>query len=129
MRASGNFEVQLTPQTPGEAVAPANIGRQTIVKQFQGDLQASSLGEMLAIMSDIKGSAAYVALERVDGTLNGRRGSFALQHTGTMNRGVPALLVTVVPDSGTSELAGLSGAMMIHIEGGRHSYTFEYALP
>ena len=128
MQATGPFEVKLSPQAPTPAIASTNIGRQTLDKQFHGDLEAISLGEMMAFMSGTPGSGAYVALERVDGTLHGRRGSFVLQHTGVMNRGVPSLSVMVVPDSGTGELAGLSGAMMIHIENRRHSYTFEYAL-
>ena len=128
MQATGPFEVKLSPQAPTPAIVSTNIGRQTLDKQFHGDLEAISLGEMMAFMSGTPGSGAYVALERVDGTLHGRRGSFVLQHTGVMNRGVPSLSVMVVPDSGTGELAGLSGAMMIHIENGRHSYTFEYAL-
>jgi hypothetical protein len=128
MQATGPFEVKLLPQAPAPAIAATNIGRQTLDKQFHGDLDATSLGEMMAFMSGTPGSGAYVALERVDGALHGRRGTFVLQHTGVMNRGVPSLSVTVVPDSGTGELAGLSGAMMIHIDKGRHSYTFEYAL-
>jgi hypothetical protein len=124
--ASGSFEVQLAPQ-PTDA-GPA-VGRMSIDKQFKGDLVASSKGEMLAFRSAVEGSAGYVAIEKVTGTLHGRRGSFVLQHTGTMDRGAPALTVTVVPDSGTEELAGLTGRMDIIIEGGKHSYRFEYSLP
>src|SRR6185312_9342775 len=97
-------------------------------KQFHGNLEASSKGEMLSAGTSIKGSAGYVAIERVSGTLHGRSGAFVLQHSGTMKRGTPELSVTVVPDSGTGELTGLAGRMMIHIAGGKHSYEFEYTL-
>lgn len=123
-RATGTFEVQLAPQ---ETAAP--LGRMSIDKQFHGDLQGTSKGEMLAAMTAVEGSAAYVALEQVTGTLAGRTGTFVLQHTGVMDRGTPSLTVTVVPDSGTGELAGITGTMRIIIEGGRHSYEFDYALP
>jgi hypothetical protein len=84
---------------------------------------------MLAIRTETQGSAGYVAIERVTGVLHGRKGSFVLQHSGTMNRGVSSLAVTVVPDSGTDELTGLRGAMTIEIDHGKHSYTMDYALP
>jgi hypothetical protein len=100
----------------------------TIDKQFHGDLEATSKGQMLAISSEVKGSAGYVAMERVTGTLQGRTGTFALQHSGTMTRGVPQLLITVVPDSGTGQLVGLTGKMTINIVDGKHSYVFEYTL-
>jgi hypothetical protein len=100
----------------------------SIDKQFHGDLEATSKGQMLAISSDVKGSAGYVAMERVTGMLQGRTGTFALQHSGTMTRGVPQLIITVVPDSGTGELVGLSGKMTIDIVDGKHSYDFEYTL-
>ena len=100
----------------------------TIDKQFHGDLEGSSKGQMLAVQGDVKGSAGYVAMERVSGTLAGRNGTFALQHTGTMTRSTPELSVTVVPDSGTGELAGISGRMTINIADGKHSYEFEYTL-
>jgi hypothetical protein len=129
MHASGSFEVKLTPQPLAPEIASARLGIMTIDKQFSGDLQASSLGEMLSAMGDVAGSAGYVAMERVTGSLHGRAGSFVLQHTGTMHRGAPQLSVSVVPDSGTGELAGLSGSMAIQIEQGRHSYTFDYSLP
>lgn len=129
MQASGPFEVKLAPQPPADGIVPANLGRMTIDKQFHGALEATSLGEMLAVGTAVEGSAGYVALERVTGTLDGRTGTFVLQHTGTMDRGVPSLSVTVVPDSGTDELVGLRGTMDIHIEQGRHSYTFDYTLP
>jgi len=121
--ASGTFEVKLTPQES------ANIGRMSIDKQFHGDLEATSKGEMLSAMTDVKGSAGYVALERVTGTLHGRSGSFVLQHSGTMTRGEPQLSVTVVPDSGTGELTGLAGALTIKNVEKQHFYAFDYALP
>jgi hypothetical protein len=97
-------------------------------KQFHGDLEAGSKGQMLAVQGEVKGSAGYVAMERVSGTLAGRKGTFALQHTGTMTAGAPQMSVTVVPDSGTGELAGLSGKMTINSADGKHSYDFEYTL-
>ena len=101
----------------------------SIDKQFHGELDAISKGEMLAAVSDVKGSAGYVAMERVTGKLHGRSGTFVLQHSGIMNRGSASLIVTVVPDSGTSQLKGLAGKMAIKIEGGKHFYDFEYTLP
>jgi len=124
-RASGTFEVKLTPQATGEPT----LGRMSIDKQFHGDLRGTSKGEMLAAMTDVTGSAGYVAMERVTGTLRGRSGTFALQHSGTMNRGAPRLSITVVPDSGTGQLAGLAGTMTIDIADGKHSYELEYTLP
>jgi len=127
--ASGTFEVKLTPQPTSDSLPGSPVSRLTIDKQFHGDLEATSKGEMLAAGTSVKGSAGYVAIERVSGTLRGRRGSFVLQHSGTMTRGAPQLVITVVPDSGTEELAGLAGAMMITIADGKHSYQFEYTLP
>ncbi len=127
--ASGPFEVKMTPQAPAEGVGDPSVGRMALDKRYQGGLEATSLGEMLAVRTDVAGSAGYVAMERVAGTLHGREGTFALQHSGTMNRGVPRLELTVVPDSGTGELAGLAGSMAIQVEGGKHSYDFEYTLP
>lgn len=123
-RASGPFDVKLTPQTTAEPT----LGRLAIDKQFHGDLEATSQGEMLAASSAVKGSAGYVALERVRGTLHGRTGTFVLQHSGTMDRGVPRLSVTVVPDSGTEELVGLTGEMAIIIAEGKHTYNFDYTI-
>ena len=100
----------------------------TIDKQFHGDLEGTSKGQMLSAMGSIKGSAGYVAMERVTGTLKGRSGSFVLQHSGTMTRGEPRLVVSVVPDSGTAELVGLAGTLTIKIADGKHSYEFEYTL-
>jgi hypothetical protein len=128
-RATGPFDVKVTPQKPDNEVSQAaNLGRMTIDKQFHGDLEATSKGEMLSAMGEVKGSAGYVALERVSGTLAGRKGSFILQHSGTMDRGNPSLTISVVPDSGTDELKGLSGTMKIIIEGAKHSYDFGYSL-
>lgn len=129
MQANGNFEVKLAPQSPATGIEQASLGRMTIDKQFQGDLEAASLGEMLSAMGQVQGSAGYVAIERVTGVLHGKQGSFVLQHRGVMNRGVPELLVTVVPDSGTEALSGLAGSMQIKIEEGRHYYVFDYTLP
>ena len=127
-RVSGPFEVKVTPQKPDTQIArAANFGRLTIDKRFHGDLEAISKGEMLAAHTEVKGSAAYVAMERVTGTLNGRSGSFVLQHSATMRRGKPASKITVVPDSGTGDLRGLTGTMTITVgEDGAHSYQFDF---
>jgi Protein of unknown function (DUF3224) len=127
--ATGLFEVKLTPQAAVDGVGDPTVGRLAIDKKYQGDLEATSKGEMLATRTNVEGSAGYVAMERVTGTLNGKSGSFSLQHCGTMDRGVPNLSVTVVPDSGTGGLVGLTGVMAIIIEGGKHSYRFEFMLP
>lgn len=126
-RASGTFEVRLSPQVDGEE-AGASLGRLLIDKRFGGDLVATSRGQMLAFRSGVEGSAGYVALERVEGTLAGRAGSFVLQHSGTMERGAQRLSITVVPDSGTGELSGLAGRMSIAFAEGGHSYEFDYTL-
>src|SRR5215813_2819721 len=120
--AKGTFEVKLTPQTQDQA---ATVGRFSIEKQFTGDLEGTSKGEMLAVSSPVQGSAGYVAMEVVSGTLQGRTGTFALQHNGIMNRGRADLSVTVVPDSGTDQLTGVSGKMKIIIADGQHYYEFE----
>ena len=127
--ATGPFEVKLTPQAAEPAIADPNLGRMTIEKQFHGALEGTSKGQMLTAGTSTKGSAGYVAIEKVTGTLNGRAGSFILQHTATMNRGVPQLSITVVPDSGTNQLVGLTGTMNIIIADGKHSYDFAYTLP
>jgi len=129
MNAKGTFEVKLSPQKPDSPEAEeSKLARASIDKSFQGDFEGSSKGEMLSVMGDVKGSAGYVALERMNGKLRGRSGSFVLQHSGTMTRGLPELVVTVVPDSGAGELAGLTGRMTIKIEQGKHFYEFEYSL-
>ena len=125
--ASGTFDVKLGPQALSETAADPTLGRMSIDKQYHGDLEGTAKGEMLTAGSG-EGSGAYVAVERVTGKLKGRSGSFSLQHRGVMTRGTPDLLITVVPDSGTGELEGLSGKMDIIIEGGKHSYVFEYTL-
>lgn len=127
--AKGPFEVKLQPVGEPDKGHGSTIGRMTIEKQFHGELEATSQGQMLSAMTETKGSAGYVAIERVTGTLGGKKGSFVLQHNATMTRGTPALNIIVVPDSGTGELVGLTGAMKIDIESGKHSYDFEYALP
>ena len=126
--ATGTFEVNLAPLADDHATA-AGLGRMSIDKQFHGDLEASSQGQMMSAMTGVKGSAGYVALERVTGTLAGRKGSFVLQHSGTMDRGTPTLSVSIVPDSGTDELTGLTGTLTIIIADGKHSYDFEYSIP
>jgi hypothetical protein len=126
-RASGTFDVKVTPQASDDKSEGAP-GRMSIDKQFHGDLEATSKGEMLTAGTAVKGSAGYVAIERVRGALHGRTGTFALQHSGTMTRGAPQLTITVVPDSGTGQLAGLAGQMAIVITEGKHSYDFEYTL-
>jgi hypothetical protein len=128
-RASGTFEVKLTPQATDDSPESALLGRMSIDKQFHGDLEATSKGTMLSAGTAVKGSAGYVAIERVSGALHGRSGAFVLQHSGTMTRGAPRLEITVVPDSGTEQLAGITGAMTIEVADGKHSYSFDYVLP
>jgi hypothetical protein len=127
-RATGTFEVKLTPQGNDAEANGSTLARLSIEKQFRGELAGTSKGEMLSAGTQTKGSAGYVAQERVSGTLDGRSGSFVLQHTGVMNRGAPGLTITVVPDSGTGDLTGLAGTMTIIIEAGKHSYEFDYEL-
>jgi hypothetical protein len=128
-RATGTFEVKLSPQAV-HPEAEGLFGRMSLDKQFRGELEGSSRGEMLAASSQsVQGSAGYVAIERVSGTLAGRTGSFMLQHSGTMLRGEGRLVITVIPDTGTGDLEGITGSMQIIIAGGQHSYVFEYTLP
>lgn len=127
--AKGTFEVKITPQSPQEGVGDPSVGRMAIDKHFHGDMQARGQGQMLAVGTAVDGSAGYVAMERVQGSVHGRHGSFALQHAGTMHRGTPQLSVTIVPDSGTDDLAGISGHLSIAIANGVHSYDLEYMLP
>ncbi len=128
--ATGPFDVKLTPQD--DKIDPT-LGRMTLDKTFHRDLEGTSKGQMLTASTDVKDSAGYVAIERVSGTLHTlagpRTGTFALQHSGTLTRGVPELNITVVPDSGTGKLFGLTGKLIIHIADGKHSYDLEYALP
>jgi len=126
--AHGTFQVTLTPQTPDDNPAGAAVGQLSIDKQFHGDLEATSRGQMLAVSTAVEGSAGYVAMEQVIGNLHGRHGGFALQHSGTLARGAPELVITVVPDSGTDQLTGLAGRMVIEITDGQHFYDFEYTL-
>jgi len=124
--ATGTFEVKMTPQD--DKSNDKTLGRMTVEKQWQGDLEGTSKGQMLSGGDVSTGSAGYVAIEKFSGTLKGRKGSFILQHSGTMTKGVGQLTVTVVPDSGTDELAGISGKLTIKIESGKHFYDFEYSL-
>ena len=125
--ASGTFEVKLVPQPSDNPAAPL-LARLLLDKQFHGELEATSKGQMLSAGTATKGSAGYVAIEQVEGALQGRRGSFVLQHNGVMTRGEGKLTVAVVPDSGTGELVGLAGTMTIRIEGGKHYYGLDYTL-
>jgi len=124
--ATGPFDVKVTPQD--DKSGDAALGRMTLDKQYHGDLEAIGKGQMLTAGTDVKGSGAYVAIERVTGTLRGGTGSFVLQHSGTMTQGVPHLTITVVPDSGTGQLTGIAGKMNINIADGKHSYDFEYTI-
>ncbi|GAB2483996.1 DUF3224 domain-containing protein [Comamonas humi] len=127
---TGTFKVQLRPlATHAQGSDGIGLGRMSIDKQFHGELEGASQGEMLSAGTPVQGSAGYVAMEQVRGTLAGRSGSFVLQHFGTMDRGQPRLVLEVVADSGTGELAGLRGTMAIRIEDGQHFYDFDYALP
>ena len=128
-RAAGTFDVNITPLANDSPSEGSTLGRMSIDKQFHGDIDATSRGEMLTAGTAIKNSAGYVAIERVAGTVHGKRGTFALQHNATMTRGEGKLAIIVVPDSGTGELTGLSGTLGIEITGGKHDYTFDYSLP
>jgi hypothetical protein len=128
VQAKGSFDVKMAPQAWSDAPADATLGRFLLDKQYHGDLEAASQGQMLTAGTVEKGSAGYVAIEKVTGTLQGRAGSFAMQHNGVMNRGVPQLTIAIVPDSGTGELIGLAGTMTILIAEGKHSYELVYTL-
>jgi predicted anti-sigma-YlaC factor YlaD len=128
-RAMGSFEVSLQPLPNNDVSTESNLGRMLLTKKFSGDLAASARGQMLSAVTTIKGSAGYVAIDHVTGELDGRRGSFILQHSGAMNRGVPSLSIMVVPDSGTDELLGLSGTLSINVIDGKHFYDFIYSIP
>ena len=127
MTATGTFEVQMAPFEGDEEWG--SFARLSIDKTFSGDIEGTSRGQMLAAHTGVEGSAGYVALERVTATIDGREGSFALQHMGAMRRGEPGLTIAVVPDSGTGDLAGIDGTMELRVEAGVHHYTFEYSLP
>lgn len=127
-RAQGPFEVQPTPYPPYDSADGVTLGRMTFTKQFHGELEATSFVEMLAARTPVANSAGYVAIERITGSLHGKRGSFVVQHSATMTRGQPSLVITIVPDSGTGELSGIAGGMKIDISDGKHSYDLEYTL-
>jgi len=127
--ASGTFDVKVVPQGEADKAEGSTLARMSLDKQYHGDLDATAKGEGLTAGTDVKGSAGYVAIERVTGKLNGRSGSYVLQHTGTMTRGALQLSITVVPDSGTGQLVGLAGKLGIIVESGKHSYAFDYTLP
>jgi hypothetical protein len=130
LHATGLFEVKIDPQPHDEKGGGAAIGRMFLDKQFHGDLEATSKGTMLAAGTGAKNSSGgYVALEIVSGSLKGRTGTFVLQHSATMNRGVPQLSITIVPDSATGQLTGLGGKMNITVADGKHTYDFDYTLP
>ena len=126
--AKGTFTVKMTPASEDKTEA-STLARMTVEKQFQGDLEAASKGEMLTAGTNVKGSAAYVLIERVTGNLNGREGTFVLQHDATMTRGAPRQVIAVVPDSGSGELVGLAGNMTMEIKDGKHFYDLEYRIP
>ncbi len=126
IRATGKFEVKLVPQSTDGFDEGGALGRMTIDKVYAGDVVATSKGQMLMAMTSVKTSAAYVAVERVSGTVSGKRGTFAMHHTGVMKRGTPSLAVVIVPDSGTDELEGITGTLNIIIEQGEHSYELDY---
>ncbi len=127
--AKGTFEVTMKPLPSVDAGADDKLARMSLDKQFAGDLVGTGKGEMLSAGTEVKGSAGYVAIEKVVGTLDGRKGSFVFQHSATMNRGAPQLTITVVPDSGTEGLTGIAGKFQIDIKDGKHFYDFEYTLP
>ena len=127
-KATGTFEVKMQPQGDGNIAEGSSLGRMSLDKQFSGDLQAVGAGEMLTARSDVPTSAAYVAIERVTGTLHGRVGSFVLVHRGVMRQEAQDLHISVVPDTGKGELQGLSGNLSIRIEGGHHHYEFTYGI-
>jgi len=127
--ATGTFEVSMKPGSEPEVAAGVTLGRMSLDKKYIGDLVASGKGEMLSAVTETNGSAGYVAIERVTGSLHGRSGSFVFQHGGTMNRGVQQLSITVVPDSGSGQLAGIAGECRLRIVDGQHFYEFDYTLP
>ncbi|MGK5048382.1 DUF3224 domain-containing protein [Janthinobacterium sp. GB4P2] len=125
---TGAFDVKISPETLSDTAAQSGLGRLSLAKRYHGALDASAQGEMLSVRAAVAGSAGYVALERVEGILDGRHGSFYLQHSGSMMRGLPSLSVSVVPDTGTGQLQGLSGSLAIRIEDGKHYYAFTYEI-
>ncbi|WP_229458852.1 DUF3224 domain-containing protein [Massilia glaciei] len=126
--AKGSFSITLQPPPAGEGVDRLSVGRMLIDKRYLGDLEARGQGEMLSAGNPSAGSAAYVAIEHVTGVLGGRKGSFALQHAGTMHGGVNELTINVVPGSGTGELAGIVGQLKLDLVDRTHCYTLDYTL-
>jgi hypothetical protein len=129
IQAKGTFEVKLDPQGDADKAEGSTLARMSIDKKYHGDLEGTAQGTMLTAGTDVKGSAGYVAVERVTGTLNGKSGSFVLQHSGTLTRGAAVQNISVVPDSGTGQLAGIAGKFVVIIAEGKHSYEFDYTLP
>jgi hypothetical protein len=129
MTAKGSFTVDMKPQGEPGVAEGVSLGRMSLDKRFEGDLAGTGKGEMLTALTPIKGSAGYVAIERVTGTLHGKSGSFVLQHSGTMDQGAQQLAITVVPGSGTGALAGIAGTFKLNIVQGKHFYELEYSLP
>lgn len=127
--ARGEFSVEMKPQSAPEPVDGVSLGRMSLDKKFEGELQGTGHGEMLTALTPLKGSAGYVAIERFTGTLHGRSGSFVFQHSGTMNQGAQHLSIAVVPGSGTGALLGIAGTFTLNIVDGKHLYEFEYTLP
>lgn len=127
--ASGKFKVSIKPEAESPKQDGSTLGRLALDKQFSGELEAVGKGEMLTATTDTKGSAAYVAMERISGTLKGRKGSFVVHHNGVMSGGAQQLAIAIVPDSGSGELAGISGTMSIKVTGGEHFYELSYRLP
>ena len=125
-RITGQFDVRISPEALSATAQSSGLARMSLDKRYHGALDASGVGEMLSARAGVAGSAGYVALERVEGTLEGRHGSFYLQHSGSMMRGTPTLAVTVVPDTGSDQLQGLRGSLVIRLEEGRHVYDFTY---
>ncbi len=126
--ATGSFNVQMTPQQTDDKAGGTSLGHLALLKQYHGDLEADSTGEMLSAMTPVKGSAGYVAIERVTGVLGGRTGSFVLLHRGIMTAGTQEQSITVVPHSGNGELTGISGQLAMTVVDGKHSYDLEYTL-
>lgn len=127
--AQGSFSVEMKPAGEPNAVDGVSLARMSLAKKFEGELVGTGQGEMLTAITPIKGSAGYVAIERVDGVLGGRKGSFVLQHSGSMNEGAQSLSIGIVPGSGTGELRGILGTFKLTIANGKHLYTLEYTLP
>jgi hypothetical protein len=129
MIANGTFAVQMKPQDDTSAADGVSLGRMQLDKSFVGDLVGAGKGQMLTAMTAVKGSAGYVAIERVSGSLHGKVGSFVMQHSGTMDKGAQQLLITLVPDSGTGALVGIRGVFQLRVEAGQHHYALDYTLP